>query len=128
MTPEQIGEIAMIFLAFRNQLKIYHWQTTSYSRHKASDKLGLVISGQIDRFMETLQGSRDTRLVLTSRHDTIKFTNQKDEEATTILVAFKNWLMDGLPAMLQPLDKDLSNIMDEMLASVNQTIYLYSLL
>ena len=28
MRPEQIGEIAMIFLAFRNQLKIYHWQTT----------------------------------------------------------------------------------------------------
>ena len=50
MTSEQIGEIAMIFLAFRDQLKIYHWQTLSYARHKASDKLVDDITDQIDRF------------------------------------------------------------------------------
>lgn len=128
MTPEQIGEIAMIFLAFRNQLKIYHWQTTSYARHKASDRLISSITEQIDRFMETLQGSRDTRLVLTSQSGTISFNNQKDDNATEILVAFKEWLSDGLSSILQPFDKDLSNIRDEMLGSVNQTIYLFSLL
>lgn len=128
MRPEQIGEIAMIFLAFRNQLKIYHWQTTSYARHKASDRLISSITEQIDRFMETLQGSRDTRLVLTSQSCTISFNNQKDDNATEILVAFKEWLSDGLSSILQPFDKDLSNIRDEMLGSVNQTIYLFSLL
>uniref|UniRef100_A0A6C0JT57 Uncharacterized protein n=1 Tax=viral metagenome TaxID=1070528 RepID=A0A6C0JT57_9ZZZZ len=128
MRPEQIGEIAMIFLAFRNQLKIYHWQTTSYARHKASDRLISSITEQIDRFMETLQGSRDTRLVLTSQSGTISFNNQKDDNATEILVAFKEWLSDSLSSILQPFDKDLSNIRDEMLGSVNQTIYLFSLL
>ena len=128
MRPEQIGEIAMIFLAFRNQLKIYHWQTTSYARHKASDRLISSITEQIDRFMETLHGSRDTRLVLTSQSGTISFNNQKDDNATEILVAFKEWLSDGLSSILQPFDKDLSNIRDEMLGSVNQTIYLFSLL
>ena len=128
MRPEQIGEIAMIFLAFRNQLKIYHWQTTSYARHKASDRLISSITEQIDRFMETLHGSRDTRLVLTSQSGTISFNNQKDDNATEILVAFKEWLSDGLASILQPFDKDLSNIRDEMLGSVNQTIYLFSLL
>ena len=118
----------MIFLAFRNQLKIYHWQTTSYARHKASDRLISSITEQIDRFMETLQGSRDTRLVLTSQSGTISFNNQKDDNATEILVAFKEWLSDGLSSILQPFDKDLSNIRDEMLGSVNQTIYLFSLL
>ena len=128
MRPEQIGEIAMIFLAFRNQLKIYHWHTTSYARHKASDRLISSITEQIDRFIETLQGSRDTRLVLTSQSGTISFNNQKDDNATEILVAFKEWLSDGLSSILQPFDKDLSNIRDEMLGSVNQTIYLFSLL
>jgi hypothetical protein len=128
MRPEQIGEIAMIFLAFRNQLKIYHWQTTSYARHKASDRLISSITEQIDRFMETLQGSRDTRLVLTSQSGTISFNNPKDDNATEILIAFKEWLSDGLSSILQPFDKDLSNIRDEMLGSVNQTIYLFSLL
>lgn len=78
--------------------------------------------------METLQGSRGTRLVLTSQSGTISFNNQKDDNATEILVAFKEWLSDGLSSILQPFDKDLSNIRDEMLGSVNQTIYLFSLL
>ena len=113
MTSEQIGEIAMIFLAFRDQLKIYHWQTLSYARHKASDKLVDDITDQIDRFMEVLQGSRNLRLLLTSKSGKIKFTNQHDENATT-LVAFRGWLTYGLPSILKPFRKDLTNIRDEM--------------
>ena len=128
MSPEQIGEILMIFLAFRDQLKIYHFQTASYSRHKAADELVGVITDQMDRFMETLQGSRDVRLVLTSRNSTIKFVNQMDENVSELLGAFKTWLISGLSDMLQPFDKDLSNIRDEMLGSVNKTIYLFTLL
>ena len=128
MTSEQIGEVAMIFLSFRDQLKIYHWITTSYSRHKAADALVVIITDQIDRFMETLQGSRDTRLVLTDSSSRITFVNQTDENATELLVEFKKWLLNGLPNMLEPLDKDLSNIIDEIVGSVNQTIYLFSLL
>jgi hypothetical protein len=128
MTSEQIGEIAMIFLAFRDQLKIYHWQTLSYARHKASDKLVDDITDQIDRFMEVLQGSRNLRLLLTSKSGKIKFTNQHDENATATLVAFREWLTIGLPSMLKPFGKDLTNIRDEMLESVNNTIYLYTLL
>lgn len=127
MTSEQIGEIVMIFLSFRDQLKIYHLQTTSYSRHKASDKLVNIITDQMDRFLETLQGSRDTRLILTPKSAKISFVNQKDENAVELLVAFKKWLINGLSAMLQPSDKDLFNIRDEMLGSVNQTIYLFGL-
>ena len=78
--------------------------------------------------METLQGSRDIRLSLTSKSGTIKLKNQKDDNVTKILIAFKNWLSDGLSSMIQPFDKDLSNIRDEMLGSVNHTIYLFSLL
>lgn len=127
MKQKQIGEIAMIFLAFINQLKIYHWQTLSYARHIASDKLIGVMTGHIDRFMEILQGSRDTRLVLTSKSGKIEFTNQSDKNAIELLIAFKDWLLNDLPSMLEPFDTDLSNIRDDMLGSVNNTIYLYTL-
>lgn len=127
MTPEQIGEITMIFLSFRDQLKIYHWQTTSYSRHIAADSLVISITAQIDRFMETLQGSRDRRLLITSKSGKIKLKNQGDDNATEILIAFKEWLSNGLSSMI-PLDKDLLNIRDEMIGSVNQTLYLFSLI
>lgn len=128
MSPEQIGEIAIIFLAFRDQLKIYHWKTDNYARHMASDRLVESMTDQIDRFMETLQGSRDNRLYLSSKHSTIKFINPNDETAVELLTEFKEWLLNVLSPMLKPFDNDLSNIRDEMLGSVNQTIYLFSLL
>lgn len=127
MDQKQIGEIALIFLEFINQLKIYHWQTLNYARHIASDKLVSTITGQVDRFMEILQGSRNTRLVLSSKGRKIELTNQQDSNANSLLLAFKYWLLNELPIMLEYFDSDLSNIRDEMLGSVNNTLYLYTL-
>ena len=127
MTPEKIGDIAVIFLSFRDQLKIYHWQTTSYSRHKATDKLLTIMNEQIDRFMETLQGSRGKRLVINQSTNTLTIRNCTHEDANTLLIAFKSWLLSGLDRSLEPYDKDLNNIRDEILGSVNKTLYLFSL-
>ena len=128
MNSIQIGEIAMIFLSFRDQLKIYHWQTSIYARHVAADKLFDSLQDQIDRFMEVLQGSRNARIQLTAKSGNVKYTNQNDEDANSILLSFKNWLLNSLPNMLKDTDTDLINIRDEMVASVNNTIYLYSFL
>jgi hypothetical protein len=128
MNSIQIGEIAMIFLSFRDQLKIYHWQTSVYARHVAADKLFDSLQDQIDRFMEVLQGSRNARIQLTAKSGNVKYTNQNDEDANSILLSFKNWLLNSLPNMLKDTDTDLINIRDEMVASVNNTIYLYSFL
>jgi hypothetical protein len=128
MNSIQIGEIAMIFLSFRDQLKIYHWQTSVYARHVAADKLFDALEDQIDRFMEVLQGSRNLRIQLTAKSGNVKYSNQSDDDANSILLSFKNWLSTVLPSMLEDTNTDLLNIRDEMLASVNNTIYLYSFL
>jgi len=128
MNSIQIGEIAMIFLSFRDQLKIYHWQTSVYARHVAADKLFDSLQDQIDRFMEVLQGSRNARIQLTAKSGNVKYSNQNDEDANSILLSFKKWLLNSLPNMLKDSDTDLINIRDEMVASVNNTIYLYSFL
>jgi hypothetical protein len=128
MNSIQIGEIAMIFLSFRDQLKIYHWQTSVYARHVAADKLFDALEGQIDRFMEVLQGTRNLRIQLTAKSGNVKYSNQSDDDANAILLSFKNWLSTVLPNMLEDTNTDLLNIRDEMLASVNNTIYLYSFL
>jgi hypothetical protein len=128
MNSIQIGEIAMIFLSFRDQLKIYHWQTSVYARHVAADKLFDALEDQIDRFMEVLQGTRNLRIQLTSKSGNVKYSNQSDDDANAILLSFKNWLSTVLPNMLENTNTDLLNIRDEMLASVNNTIYLYSFL
>ena len=128
MNSIQIGEIAMIFLSFRDQLKIYHWQTSVYARHVAADKLFDALEDQIDKFMEVLQGTRNLRIQLTAKSGNVKYSNQSDDDANAILLSFKIWLSTVLPNMLEDTNTDLLNIRDEMLASVNNTIYLYSFL
>jgi len=44
------------FLTFQNQIKILHWQTTSYSEHKTLDGLYEALEANIDDFVETFMG------------------------------------------------------------------------
>ena len=117
----------MIFLCFRDQLKIYHWQTHSYSRHKASDELVKVISDQMDIFLETLQGSTNIRMKVPKKNPLIKFEDQTDKSILDIMFLFKHWLNYSLPNKLGPMDNDLKNIRDEILGSVNKVHYLFTL-
>jgi len=126
-TSTEIGEIAMILLSFRDQLKIYHWQTHSYSRHKAADKLVETMTDQMDRFLETLQGSRNLRMVVPKKRPYITFENHTDITIVVLMNEFKKWLNTKLPDKLKPMDNDLRNIRDEILGSVNQSLYLFTL-
>ena len=121
-----LGNIAIVFLSIRDNVKIYHWQTKSYSRHKASDKLSNLLGDLMDKFLEVMQGSRNTRIQINSLPIIIK--NQTDASIVTILKQFRDWLVknDGLPSFLTKTDTELLNIRDEILAAVNQTLYLFT--
>jgi hypothetical protein len=122
-----IGVIAILFLGFRDQLKIYHWKTLSYSRHKASDKLIGNLTEMIDTFIETMQGSRGERIQLGDIPLMIK--EYDDKSIIDLLDEFKEWLSGekGLVSYLKKTDTDLLNLRDEILAKINQTLYLFSL-
>jgi len=113
-------------LNFQISLKIYHWQTTSYSRHKATDNLYERISDKIDKFVETLQGSRGTRAEFTNKCN-IKLNNFSDVDGKNLLLTFKTWLENDLAKLLDKKETDLINIRDDMLGDVNQTLYLFTL-
>lgn len=124
-TPQDIGNIAVMFLSIRNSVKIYHWQTPKYSRHKASDKLVFGLTDKIDKFIEVFQGSRGTRLVV-SNDNNFSMENQTDSSIINLLNAFKSYLSNTLPLYLLKTDTDLFNIRDEMLADINQALYLFT--
>jgi hypothetical protein len=123
-----IGEIAIIFLTVRNQLKLYHWKSLSYSRHIAADKFVSNLDEKIDLFIEVIQGSKNKRLIIPNSKS-INVQNYNDDNILNILSRFANWLTDpnGLPKYLKKTDLDLFNIRDEILANVNKTLYLFSL-
>ena len=117
------------FLQFQNDIKIYHWQTSSYSRHKSSDKLYESLLNLIDDFVETFMGQLDTRIKIYSARDTrstIKLRNISDKQAVTLTKKFRVFLQN-LEKLVPDMTTDLLNIRDELLALVDKTMYLFTL-
>jgi hypothetical protein len=124
-----------IFLQFPSQVKLYHWQTTSYSRHKASDNLVSGIQELIDQFVETYQGKYQ-RIYLKNYNNplgavepgtTIPIYDLNDRNIAAYLEEFKTFLRNDIFQIIKESDTDLINIRDEMLSLINQTLYLFTL-
>jgi len=119
-----IGEIVLNFLFIRDQLKIYHWTTTSYARHKASDSLVDSLTDKMDKFVEIIQGIHSKRLVI-PKNKKISFKNESDDSIVVLLENFKVWLIETLPKYITK-NTDLINIRDDILGDVNNTLYLFT--
>jgi hypothetical protein len=117
--------LVLAFFGIQNQLRLYHWSTLSYSRHKASDSFLEEISGLIDKFVEVFMG-RYGRIKLGSTKYVV-LEDLSDADAPTYLNSFRLFLENDVPKYLKNKDTDLFNIRDEMLAQTKQTLYLFSL-
>ena len=114
------------FLTYQNQVKILHWQTTSYAEHKTLDGLYGALSGHIDEFVETFMGKYGRIIAQTNFNLTLE--NYKNMSPMGLMLDMENYLINELPTMLDAKkDTDLLNIRDEILGSVNQTKYLLTL-
>jgi DNA-binding ferritin-like protein len=59
-------EIASVFLEMLLMVKLFHWKTTSYATHKATDELYTKLNANIDSFIEILLGKSGSRIDLMS--------------------------------------------------------------
>jgi hypothetical protein len=121
-----MSSIILKMLEVQNQVKIYHFQTVSYARHLASDRLFTSLLVNIDRFGEVLQNSKRIKLDKSSK---LVLRHLNDKDMFTYLSNFALWLEIQLPKLISGYRKgsvDLLNIRDEILADVNQTLYLFS--
>jgi hypothetical protein len=107
-----------------NQIKIYHWETCSFSRHKALGEAYDSLSEKIDDFVEILlvkYGKECVQPISIS----LRTSNELDvcnalDEIAGFLISITNLLDCNC-------DTDLLNIRDEMLATINRTKYLFTL-
>jgi hypothetical protein len=125
MSEIKAGNIVVSLLTVQNTIKIYHFQTPSYARHRASDKLFAALNDKIDQFMEVLQGSWKVRVRI-SPNVAIPLLNTTDGNIVRVLEEFSSWLIQDVPRLLRPTDTDLLNIRDEILSAVSQTLYLFT--
>lgn len=115
------------FFAMREQIKLYHWQTTSYARHKATDEVIDTLDKHIDTFVEVYMGKYG-RPKMTPRTSTIHISQMTEKSAVTFIRSCISKLLGDVVKGLTPeKDSDLFNIRDEMLAALNQLLYLFTL-
>lgn len=113
-------------LTYQNQVKILHWQTTSYSEHQSLGSLYENLSGIIDEFVEVFMGKYGR--ILAQNNFSLTLENYKNMSPTVLMSEMETYFINEMPNMLNAkTDTDLLNIRDEMLASVNKTKYLLSL-
>jgi hypothetical protein len=113
--------IVTMFLQMLNTIKLYHWKTTSYAQHKATDELYSSLNSSIDSFVEIMLGKKGTRVNLVGTksiplHDYTELSGFKED-----IEMYKNYLID---LTLGPKNSDLLNTRDEILGHLNQFTYL----
>ena len=116
-------DLVSAMLNIRDQIKVYHWQTKSFARHKATDDFVSSLDEKIDEFVEVYMGKYGRPRV----HGSIKFHNYSESAARTFVAKQTTFLSKVLPRKLKDTDTDLLNIRDEILALVNKTLYLFTL-
>ena len=117
------GQIVTMFFNIRDQVKMYHWQTKSFSEHKATDELVGTLDTNIDKFVEVYMGRYGRPLI----KKTLPVKNLTVTGIRTFITRSTNWLTTKLPRMLKKTDSDLLNIRDEILGDLNQVKYLFTL-
>ena len=120
---QEKSHIVRIFLEMLNVIKLYHWKTRSYSQHKATDELYERLNGHIDKFIEVLLGKDESRIRMIEKNieliDYSETTNFKER-----VYEYREFLTNIDEYLDNRKDSDLLNIRDEILADINQFLYL----
>jgi hypothetical protein len=114
------------FFTMREQIKLYHWQTGIFARHKATDEVISALDSAIDAYVETYMGKYG-RPNLTRTTNVIQIKNMSEKSVIKFVKDCLAYLQGGLVKGLKPNDTDLFNVRDEMLGELNKLLYLFTL-
>ena len=116
--------IIEFFIGLSNTVKLYHWKTGSYARHKASDELFEFIIESSDKFVEVYLGKYGRSII---KSIDCKIEVLSDDEIVKYLEKSIVYLNDMVKSkQIKASDSDLLNIRDEIVAKINQTLYLFT--
>jgi DNA-binding ferritin-like protein len=120
--PPNQESLVHCFLEMLNTIKLYHWHTHSYPEHKATDELYGQLNDHIDKFVEVMLGKDGSRLGNLPRKSFVVHDPQDTQGIKKRVEEFKQILF-RFP-FVTPEDGDLANIRDEIVADLNQFLYL----
>jgi DNA-binding ferritin-like protein len=114
------------FFTLRSQIKLYHWQTYQFARHKATDDLITALDDLMDNYVEVYMGKYG-RPKMTSTTNSTSVKNMSESTAVSFVRGSIKYLETTFVKRLKPTDTDLVNIRDEMLSNLNKLLYLFTL-
>lgn len=113
-------------------VKLYHWNTLSFSVHKATDNLYGDLNTLIDQFVEVLLGKHSN---VSEKHKSeilsiksLHMNNYKDNgKFKQEIETYKKYMIGLSKHFSESENSDLLNIRDEILSTLNQISYLLTL-
>ncbi len=118
-------DLSLELLAWRNSVKFYHWNTFSYARHVATCSFVAAMDTFVDSVIEKYI-ARYGRPTITNVV-TIPVMPIVDNDAIAMMKQLANFLQKEFPKFVKASDTDLLNLRDDMLGTVHNTIYLFTL-
>jgi len=117
------SHIVRVMLEMLNVVKLYHWKTRSYSQHKATDELYGRLNENIDKFVEVLLGKDGSRIDMIEKNIYLKDYSETSDFKQKIY-EYREFLKDLSIYFDNRNDSDLISIRDDILADINQFLYL----
>ena len=107
-------------MSLLSQVKLFHWSTMSYAKHKALDHLHEELSEKVDLLFEAYIGKYRKQPLKIFVVKTIATTNTKDIEGylemnRNIINDMQNQFMDV---------NEIQNILQDIMAHIDRTVYL----
>ena len=129
-SEDKYGYIFKMVLQNMIQTKLLHWQCALYGQHKALDGLFDSIIEIGDTLAESIMGKYG-KPVLSDKNLSMKLMNFKNPGEGNLSEfmdhLYKCYAVDCKSLLEEGKDTELINIIDEMIAAVDQTKYLISL-
>ena len=119
-------EITLVFFEMLLMVKLFHWKTSSYATHKATDDLYTKLNANMDSFIEVLLGKTGLRIDLMGTKSIRLIDLSSAESFKKEIEAFKGYLvsLNDNSTMKRMSNTDLYNIRDTILGDLNQLLYL----
>lgn len=129
VTQKSFDSIIKSMLETLMSIKLYHWNTYSYSTHKATDDIYGSLSDNMDKYAEIMIGKSDGKYrIHTNDFKTLKVeginNNKTMENKVKHLISQLNKFHSGLKGVEY---SDVANVRDEIVGDLNKFLYLLTL-
>ena len=117
-------DLITFFFKLSSSLKLYHWKTSLYSRHVSSGALFDSVILITDNFMETYFGKYGKGKISSVDCSAELYDDKEVVQFLREAVLFLNDIVKN--ELVKEIDTELLNIRDDLVGSINKTLYLFT--